>query len=339
MKLCLLLLVAMNCFGAVNPKLTADEIRDGWVALYDGESLFGWRQNGSAGWESTPTGRIRARGSQAGRLEHGAAFGDFELKVAFHLESGAKAKLGLRCDGSGACGATVVLKSKPVDMSEIEIRAEGERIAAKIDGVSAEVVVGSGAKSGAVLLDVERDCEFQSVKLRPSGLGLVDQWTPKSGEKGGFVTVRRDGGVHLEGEGARANTVGNYFDFVMQVEADLHFSRATQYGRGGILLRGDAYRVALDNRYKDRDLKKPVDVGTGGIAGKQDARKIVSADRTVMILTIAVNGGHIATWVNGAQETDWTENPAAAGSGTIGLVAMDEATNLDFRRVRIGELR
>ena len=61
----------------------------------------------------------------------------------------------------------------------------------------------------------------------------------------------------------------------------------------------------------------------------------------------AANGRHMATWVNGYQMTDWTDdrkpdpNPRKGlrvEPGTISLQAHDKTTNLRFRNLQIGEL-
>src|SRR6056297_2049930 len=37
-------------FGEPNGILSAQEIRDGWIALFDGQTMFGWRPQDQANW-------------------------------------------------------------------------------------------------------------------------------------------------------------------------------------------------------------------------------------------------------------------------------------------------
>jgi hypothetical protein len=65
-------------------------------------------------------------------------------------------------------------------------------------------------------------------------------------------------------------------------------------------------------------------------------------------MTIIAAGPHVATWVNGAQVTDWTDAREPNGNarkglrleaGPIQLQAGDKNTDVEFRDVRIGALK
>jgi hypothetical protein len=65
-------------------------------------------------------------------------------------------------------------------------------------------------------------------------------------------------------------------------------------------------------------------------------------------MTVAANGRHLATWVNGVQQADWTDNRPQSDNarngcrlekGAISLQGHDRTTDLDFRNIRIAELR
>jgi hypothetical protein len=64
-------------------------------------------------------------------------------------------------------------------------------------------------------------------------------------------------------------------------------------------------------------------------------------------MTVVAHGNHFATWVNGIQVTDWTDNrPPSdnartgyrAAAGHISLQGHDPTTDLSFRNFRIAEL-
>ncbi|MBI1895900.1 MAG: DUF1080 domain-containing protein, partial [Acidobacteria bacterium] len=46
-----LTLFACACLSAQVNSLTPKEISDGWILLFDGESLFGWTPEGKAEWQ------------------------------------------------------------------------------------------------------------------------------------------------------------------------------------------------------------------------------------------------------------------------------------------------
>ena len=58
----------------------------------------------------------------------------------------------------------------------------------------------------------------------------------------------------------------------------------------------------------DDDRTKPADFGTGAIYRRVPARKVVSNDNEWFTMTVVADGKHIATWVNGYQTVDWTDD-------------------------------
>ena len=64
-------------------------------------------------------------------------------------------------------------------------------------------------------------------------------------------------------------------------------------------------------------------------------------------MTVAAAGRHLATWVNGVQVVDWTDNRPLVNNarngcrlekGPISFQGHDPTTDLNFRNIRIGEL-
>ena len=90
-----------------------------------------------------------------------------------------------------------------------------------------------------------------------------------------------------------------------------------------------------------------VDYGTGAIYRRIPARKDVAKDGEWFTMTVIAQGRHIATWVNGIQQVDWTDNRPLKDNarngckleaGHISLQGHDPTTNSDFRNVRIVDL-
>ena len=69
--------------------LTPQEIAQGWILLWDGESLFGWEPHGGTEWK-TSNGVLIGDSAQGGWLGTTTAFADFELKA--ELRWGAQRK-------------------------------------------------------------------------------------------------------------------------------------------------------------------------------------------------------------------------------------------------------
>src|SRR5215208_3331710 len=76
-------LLAATIFAAAQPNtVTPEEAAQGWVLLFDGESLFGWTPEGKTDWKVVD-GALVADSGEYGWLRHNAPFADFELRVDF----------------------------------------------------------------------------------------------------------------------------------------------------------------------------------------------------------------------------------------------------------------
>src|SRR5436190_429539 len=65
------------------PKLLTDvELADGWIALFDGETLFGWQPHSKADWQ-VKDGAIFVSAGERGLLCTSVEFDDYVLKADF----------------------------------------------------------------------------------------------------------------------------------------------------------------------------------------------------------------------------------------------------------------
>ncbi len=89
------------------------------------------------------------------------------------------------------------------------------------------------------------------------------------------------------------------------------------------------------------------DYGTGAIYRRMPARKAVAKDGEWFTMTVVAQGNHIATWVNGQQVVDWTDNRPLNDNarngcrlekGPISIQGHDPTTDLAFRNIRIADL-
>jgi hypothetical protein len=85
-----------NRASAAEPKLLPVELLEsGWIQLFDGETLFGWRPTGGAKWE-VKDGEIRTDGKKPGFLMSTTEWGDYELSVEFRAPKSTNSGVFLR---------------------------------------------------------------------------------------------------------------------------------------------------------------------------------------------------------------------------------------------------
>jgi hypothetical protein len=121
-----------------------------------------------------------------------------------------------------------------------------------------------------------------------------------------------------------------------------------RHANGGVFFRaipGDfmnGYEAQVFNRAEDGDPSRPAVWSTGGIDDRQNARRLVSRDGEFYRMTIIACGNHIATWINGYQQTDFTDtrpphenarNGLRTEPGVIQLQAHDPGTDVEFKNI------
>jgi hypothetical protein len=78
-----LVFVTTGLTAASEPKLLDQKLLDeGWISLFDGETMYGWQPTGDAKWEVVD-GEIRTDGSKPGFLMTTTEWADYELHVEF----------------------------------------------------------------------------------------------------------------------------------------------------------------------------------------------------------------------------------------------------------------
>ena len=198
MKRFMLVLAAASTLLANENVVTSEEAAQGWIALFDGETLSGWEEDGSAKWR-VADGVLIGDSGDYGWLRHGAMFADFELKAQFRTSADGNSGIFIRCQAGGAPHVTgyevqifdkhakfptgsmvghIAAKGgaiKPGEWQTIEISAIGSSFVVKLDG--ATILEGQDGKTrtGHVGLQYNKDkkVEFRGIKLRPVGLKPV----------------------------------------------------------------------------------------------------------------------------------------------------------------------
>src|SRR5258708_1374151 len=195
MKMIPAILLCASALTAQNT-LTQKELSDGWILLFDGESLFGWTQEGAAKWR-TANGAVIADAGDAGWLRQNSIFADYVLKCDFRTGSTGNSGVFLRSAKAGEpdqtgyevqianqhakgymngslVGHVKAAKSfaKPDEWHTMEMEAEGDHFVVKLDGKKILDARDSKSRAGHVGLQYNKDnkVEFRNIKLKPLGL-------------------------------------------------------------------------------------------------------------------------------------------------------------------------
>jgi hypothetical protein len=162
-------------------------------------------------------------------------------------------------------------------------------------------------------------------------------------------TVTKEGWLNVKNGPGDLQTEGQWADFVVQLECISN----GKHLNSGLFFRAipdlyqQGYEAQIRNEWMGDDRTKPVDFGTGAIYRRVPARKVVSTDGEWFTMTVAAHGRHIATWVNGYQVIDWTDdrkesdnarNGFKKGKGCLSIQGHDSTTDLSFRNIRIQSL-
>jgi len=353
MKRLLIVLVALFpplCFSTsqqASNALTAEEVTQGWILLWDGQSTFGWEPQINMEWPSTEGALHSASGGYVW-LRHKTPFANFVLKADFFMNSpDADSGIFIRAAGDGdpsktgyqvninnmnkdwGTGSLVFRHKSKVPVAKVkewhtfEITAEGDHIAVLLDGKKTVDVHDSASATGYVGLQFIKGDEvrFRNIKLRPLGLQPLFNGTDLSGwERVDRPNVKmppewsvKDGAIHVEKGPGQLETSATFADFILQLEARTNAQNEDQHPNSGVFFRGDkgkfwsGYESQVRNEFKSGDRSQPVDFGTGGLYRFQPARRVVSSDNEFFGKTIIAFGRHIAIWVNGIQVVDYED--------------------------------
>jgi hypothetical protein len=328
---------------AIRP-LTDAELADGWIALFDGHSLFGWQAQSKANW-SVKEGAITVSEGEKGLLTTTVPFDNYVLKADFRAAKGTNSGLFLRTapvvdmddiktkcyelniappDNPFSTGS-FVQRQKAKDVPEragewqsFEVTLDGPKATVKLNGEEV-LSYDDPAPIGRGLIGLQLNTgavAFKNIKLKPLGLEPLFNgkdlagWKDHPESKSKF-TVNDRGELHVTSTGRGCIESDQQFgDFVLQLEC---ISHAPSLNSGlffrcipGEFMNG--YESQIHNGLKNGDRTQPVDCGTGGIFRRVNARLVNADDEQWFGKTIIAAGPHISVWVNGYQVTDWTDD-------------------------------
>jgi len=329
------------------PPMPGAFIDRGWIHLFDWATMFGWKIDGEAKVED---GKLVLGGKKPTTAFTTTHFGPHILSFVFHYQGQKPGEFFYdhewhRLDGTWSA----------FDGGHANLDQRGP--------IGFRVPAG-----GKLTLTVVR---LQPVHLRTifNGRDLAG-WKIFPGKKSTFSVndkkelILKNGPGDLQTEGAWGN-------FVLQLQCISN----GRFLNSGVFFRcrpgeyQNGYEAQIRNQFlpepalsyaieefdpKTRQfigkikIKSPaVDYGTGGIYRRQPARRQMSRDMEWFTMTVIAHDSHIATWVNGIQVTDWTDNRPLSDNartgcrleaGPISLQGHDPTTDLGFRNLRIGEM-
>jgi len=381
--------LAVPCWAAGNAKpntLTPEEIAEGWILLFDGETTFGWDASGKPAMRD---GVLIHGGDQDVRASTTTAFRHYVLKLEYRIEKTAKdaaavtwiagtnSKSELFPFQGWTSAAFIVGKDHILGTFLTKVN-KGEGIGSAFREAHPRQMP---PKSQPISLGVPKGnkLSLRNVKLLPlemkppyNGKGL-SAWKkfeadPKRAKS--QFSVTKDGWLSIKNGPGDLQTTDEWADFVLQLDCRTNGDNLNS----GVFFRciPGEYQNGYEAQIQNQQAKKPKtytieeydpkthklvskkkienwsqDFGTGSIYRRVPARRSVAKDREWFTMTVVARGRHFATWVNGMQVTDWTDNRpehenARNGcrlkKGPISLQGHDPTTDLSFRYIRIADL-
>lgn len=331
--------------------LTDEQITAGWIALFDGQTLFGWEHGQQADWH-VEDGTIVVSQGPPGLLTTTTPFGDYELHVEFKADEGTNSGVFLATDKEPGDITTKCYElniaggDHPFPTGSLVNRQAAAAGLGRTDWQAFDVTVQAGhivirlddqpvldytdpqpVRRGRVGLQLNQGkVAFRNVRLRPLGLESLFNGKDLTGWKSypdmpSKFTVTAAGELHVENGSGQLETERSFGDFVLQLECMTHAPNLNS----GLFFRCipgekmNGYESQIHNGYRDGDRNQPLDCGTGGIFRRQNARRVVGDDLAWVHKTIIAVGPHVSVWVNGYQVTDWTDTRAADPNPRKGL--------------------
>lgn len=320
--------------------LSEKDVSNGWISLFDGKTLYGWKPTTDANWKVEDQSIVVSSGKR-GLLRTTTQFDNYTLKLEFKAAANTNSGVFVRTSPTPKSATegcyevniaptdnpyptgSIVGRKKVDDVEDFDsemwhaltIICLGNSVTVKVDGQTTSTFkdpfplgkgfIGLQLNSGKVA--------FRNIVLKPHDLKPIfngknlDGWKAYPEMKSKF-TVEKNELVVKDGSG-QLETKESYANFVMQLAVKTNAQKLNS----GIFFRCipgekmNGYESQIQNGFKNNDRTQPEDCGTGGIFRRKNARMVVANDQEWFVKTIIADGPHIATWVNGVQVCDWTD--------------------------------
>ena len=322
-------------------RLPEKETSQGWVRLFDGQSLFGWEITGEANFRVEDNSIVVDRGKQC-LMCSSSSWGDFELKLEFNADADTNSGVFVRTpldptnvtdecyeiniapDDNPFPTGSIVQREKvdgdaagdqtPGQWRSMTIRAEGRDVTVHL-GDKLVCSYTDPADLAARRIGLQHNSgrvAFRNLLIRPLGLNAMldkdlSQWK-RYPEMPGEFTINEDGDLHVKGGLAQLETNDSYGNFFLLAQYKIE-DPTTNSGLFFRCIPGDklmGYECQVNNAFKDSRLS-PADCGTGGIFRRQDARVVAGEDGQWSTVLLHAYGNKIGAWVNGLAVSDWED--------------------------------
>jgi hypothetical protein len=287
--------------------LTETELQDGWIRLFDGVSLYGWRS--IEGKYTVQNGLLVSDPNQNGVIRFTSRFGNSTLtgerRPANTQGSWTPFTLSMKTSQSNRAGIPDITLDSG-QFRNIKIQPQGMK----------PIFDGKTLKGWTVKPQADAKVENGEIRLT-GGSGSIES-----------KAQYRDFILQLEYKTDKPVNSGVFFRCIP-----------------GELMNG--YECQIFNNPPAEDYKKFIGTDTGGIFRRQIGRNVHPKDEQWNYLTVFARGAQVSTWVNGIQTADWIDerdpdpNPRKGRrteAGTIQFQGHDPETDILFRNIRIGIL-
>lgn len=267
------LLCAQALLASAPNSLSAKEIHDGWLLLFDGSTSWGWTAEGGANWK-VQNGTLVADSGEYGWLRTNAQFGDYLLKLEFQTAADGNSGVFLR-SAKGAdphvtgyelqiydghekfpTGSILNLAKSPKHphitggkWHSYEVFHLGEQILVKLDGKKVLEVTDNKSLMGHIGLQFnpKKPIAFRSIRLRPLGLaplfngknlnGWQEVQPPKPPAEPAQWSVQKHQ-IHVEKGPGQLETKTVHQDFILQLEVRANSKDPNFHPNSGLFFRG-----------------------------------------------------------------------------------------------------
>jgi hypothetical protein len=338
----------LNAESLLSSALPDEQLEQGWVRIFDGQSLAGWFMVGNANWQVKDQ-TIKVTRGERSYLCTSFMLADYELKIDFRSDAKTNSGIFLRTEAQPEDVAVDCLELNiappdnpfptgsfvqrqrvaPEDLGNFDptvwhtyhIRLIGEQVEVFLDDQQIlEMKDSTSSRRGYISLQHNAGrVEFRNIMLRPVAaepLKLAadweEDWSRSEKEDGVFHVELADEGLKLSGGLGQLQSKRDFGDFVLQAK----YSLARPEVNSGVFFRCvrdamlDGYECQVNHAVLDEDPLRPADAGAGAIFRRQPARIVVGDGTQPTYLTLLASGQQMVTWVNGVQVVDFVDSRA-----------------------------
>lgn len=347
----------VNAEGLLASALPESLLKEGWVNLFDGQSLFGWFIVGKANWR-VEDGLIKVDRGEKSFLSTNLKLADYELSVDFRADAKTNSGVFLRSQPSPQdvtmdcielniappenpfpTGSLVQrIKVEPSALGSFDpsqwhtftVKLVGDQVTVSLNGKQiVSYTDDSGLRYGHISLQHnEGRAEFKNIRFRPIDpkplkldASWEDDWVKSAKDGATFNVEPTDSGLKVSGGLGQLQSKAEFGDFVLQATYQL----AKPEVNSGIFFRCvregmlDGYECQLNHAIKGDDPLQPADAGAGAIFRRAPARVVVGDGSKPTYVTLFAQGPTLVTWINGVQVVDFTDTRPADDNPRKGL--------------------